>query len=64
MSVTNWPILPAPSDCENGEFGEMMIGMVKLSTRRKIAPSATLFTTNYNDLTGCERGPPRWEDSV
>jgi hypothetical protein len=24
-SATNWPLLPAPGDYENGEFGEMMM---------------------------------------
>jgi hypothetical protein len=25
-SANNWPIVPAPGDCEDGEFGEMKIG--------------------------------------
>jgi hypothetical protein len=33
MSATNWPIVPAPGDCEDGVLGENL-------------PSATLSTTN------------------
>jgi hypothetical protein len=25
-SATYWPIVPAPGDCNDGEFGSMMIG--------------------------------------
>jgi hypothetical protein len=37
-SATNWPIVPAPGDCEDGEFGEMN-GRGNRSTRRKPAPA-------------------------
>jgi hypothetical protein len=37
-SATNWPIVPAPGDCEDGEFGGMKIGRGNRSTRRKPAP--------------------------
>jgi hypothetical protein len=33
-----WPIVHAPGDCENGEFGRMKIGWGNRSTRRKSAP--------------------------
>jgi hypothetical protein len=33
-----WPIVPAPCDCEDGEFGGMKIGRGNRSTRRKPAP--------------------------
>jgi hypothetical protein len=33
-----WRIVPAPGDCEDGEFGGMKIGRGTLSTRRKPAP--------------------------
>jgi hypothetical protein len=32
-----WPIVPAPGDCEDGEFGGMKIGRGNRSTRRKPA---------------------------
>jgi hypothetical protein len=37
-SATNWPIVPAPGDCEEGEVGEMN-GRENRSTRRKPAPT-------------------------
>jgi hypothetical protein len=37
-SATHWPIVPAPSDCEDGEFGGMN-GRRNRSTRKKPAPA-------------------------
>jgi hypothetical protein len=37
-SATYWPIVPAPGDCEDGEFGGMN-GRGKRSTWRKPAPA-------------------------
>jgi hypothetical protein len=37
-SATYWPIVPAPGNCEDGEFGGMN-GRGNLSTRRKPAPT-------------------------
>jgi hypothetical protein len=34
-----WPIVPAPGDCEDGEFGGMKIGKGNRNTRRKTAPA-------------------------
>jgi hypothetical protein len=34
-----WPIVPAPGDCEDGEFAGMKIGRGNRSTRRKPAPA-------------------------
>jgi hypothetical protein len=34
-----WPIVPAPGDCNDGEFGGMKIGRGNRSTRRKPAPA-------------------------
>jgi hypothetical protein len=36
-SATNWPNVPAPGDCEDGEFGGMKFGRGNRSTRRKPA---------------------------
>jgi hypothetical protein len=30
-----WPIVPAPGDCEDGEFGGIKIGRGNRSTRKK-----------------------------
>jgi hypothetical protein len=37
-SATYWPIVPAPGECEDGEFGGMN-GRGNRSTRRKAAPA-------------------------
>jgi hypothetical protein len=38
-SATEWPIVPAPGDFDDGEFGGMKIGKGNRSTRRKPAPA-------------------------
>jgi hypothetical protein len=38
-SATEWPIVPALGDYEDGEFGGMKIGRGNRSTRRKLAPA-------------------------
>jgi hypothetical protein len=38
-SDPEWPIVPAPGDYDDGEFGGMAIGRGKRSTRRKPAPA-------------------------
>jgi hypothetical protein len=37
-SATEWPIVPAPGDYDDDEFGGMKIGRGNRSTRRKHAP--------------------------
>jgi hypothetical protein len=37
-SATEWPIVPAPGDCGDGEFGGMKMDRGNRSTRRKPAP--------------------------
>jgi hypothetical protein len=38
-SATDWPIVPAPGDYDDGEFGGIKIGRGNRSTRRKPAPA-------------------------
>jgi hypothetical protein len=38
-SATEWPIVPAPGDYDNGEFGGMKIVRGNRNTRRKPAPA-------------------------
>jgi hypothetical protein len=38
-SATEWPIVPAPGDYDDGEFAGMKIGRGNRSTRRKPAPA-------------------------
>ena len=38
-AATDWPIVPAPGDYDDGEFGVMKIGRGNRSTRRNPAPA-------------------------
>jgi hypothetical protein len=38
-AATAWPIVPAPGDYDDAEFGGMKIGRVNRSMRRKPAPA-------------------------
>jgi hypothetical protein len=38
-SATEWPIVHAPGDYDDGEFGGIKIGRENRSTRRKPAPA-------------------------
>jgi hypothetical protein len=38
-SATEWPLVPAPDDYDDREFGGMKIGKENRSTRRKPAPA-------------------------
>jgi hypothetical protein len=58
-SATNWPIVPAPGDYEDGEFGGLVVGRENRSIREQTCPSATLSTTNPHDPTRHEPTPLR-----
>jgi hypothetical protein len=45
--ATNWSILPAPADCESGEFCGMNIGRENRSTRIKLAQHNFLHHKSY-----------------
>jgi hypothetical protein len=61
-SATYWPIVPAPGDCEDGEFVGMN-GRGNRSTRRKPAPAHFVHHKSHLTRPGIEPGPPRWEAS-
>jgi hypothetical protein len=48
-SVTNWPIVPAPGDYDDGEFGGMMIGKGNRGTWRK--PAQCHFVHHKSHMT-------------
>jgi hypothetical protein len=58
-SDANWPIVPAPGDYEDGEFGGMMIGKGNRSTQRKPAPVPLSSQQIPHDLTRREPGRPQ-----
>jgi hypothetical protein len=55
-SATNWPIAPAPDDCEDGEFGGMN-DRGNRSTRRKPAPTPLCPPQIPLDQTGARTRP-------
>jgi hypothetical protein len=60
-AATNWPIVPASGDYDDGEIGGM-IGNGNRSTRRK--PDQCRFSHHRpHMLPGREPGLPRWEVS-
>jgi hypothetical protein len=62
--ATEWPIVPAPSDCDDyGEFGGMKIGRGNRSTRRKPAPAPLYSPLIPLVRPGLEPGQPQWEAS-
>jgi hypothetical protein len=60
-SPTQWPIVPAPDDCDAGKFGGMKIDRGNRSTRRKPAPAPMCPPQRPLARPGFEHGPPRWE---
>jgi hypothetical protein len=62
-SATEWPIVPVPGDCEDGEFGGMKIGRGNPSTRRKPDPVPLCPPQIPLARLGLEPGPPQWEVS-
>jgi hypothetical protein len=62
-SATEWPVVLAPSDCDDGEFGGIKIGRGNRSTRRKSAPEPLCPPQIPLARPGLEPGPRRWEAS-
>jgi hypothetical protein len=59
---SNRPIVPAPSDYDDGEISGV-IGKGNRSTRRKPTPVPLCPQQTPHALFGREPGPPRWEAS-
>jgi hypothetical protein len=50
-AATDWPIVPAPGDYDDGEFGGIKIGRGNRSTRRKPTPAPLCPTQIQLDKT-------------
>jgi hypothetical protein len=59
-SATEWPIIPAPGECDDREFGGINFGWENRSTRRKPAPAPLCPPQIPLARTGLEPGPPQW----
>jgi hypothetical protein len=57
-SATEWPIVPAPGDCDDGEFGGMKIGRGNRSIRKKTAPAPLRSPQFPRWNPGRRRGKP------
>jgi hypothetical protein len=62
-AATNWPVVPAPGDYDDGEIGGMLIGRGIRSTRRKPAPVPLFPPQTPPALPGCDPGQQPWEAS-
>jgi hypothetical protein len=62
-AAAEWPIVPAPCDYDDGEFGGMKIGRGNEVLGEN--PPQRHFVHHISHLTrpGIEPGPPRWEAS-
>jgi hypothetical protein len=61
--ATEWPIVAAPGECDDGEFGGMKSGRGNRSTRRNPAPATLCPPQIPLARPGLEPGPLRWEAS-
>jgi hypothetical protein len=61
-SATYWPIVPAPGDCEDGEFGGTN-GRGNRSIRRNLPRRHFVHHKSHLTRPGIEPGLPRWEAS-
>jgi hypothetical protein len=58
-SATEWPIVPAPGNYDDGEFG----GMESEVLRENLSQRHFVHRKSHLTRPGIEPGPPRWEAS-
>jgi hypothetical protein len=58
-----WPIIPAPDDCEDGEFGGLKIGRGPEVLGENLPQRHFVYHKSNLTRPGLEPGPPRWETS-
>jgi hypothetical protein len=62
-SATEWPIVPAPGDNDNGEFGGIKIGSGNEVLGENLPQRHFFYHKSHLTRPGFEPGPPRWEAS-
>jgi hypothetical protein len=63
-AATDWPIVPAPGDYDDGEFGGMKFGRGNRSIRKYLLQCHFVHHhKSHYTRPGFEPGPPLWEAS-
>jgi hypothetical protein len=62
-SATEWPIVPAPGDYDDGEFGGLKIARETEVLGEKLPQRYFAHHKSHLTRPGFEPGPPRWEAS-
>jgi hypothetical protein len=62
-SATEWPIVSAPGDCDDGEFGGIKTGRGEQKLGKNLPQLHFVNHKSHLTKPGLEPGPQRWEAS-